>query len=273
MRCPRAANWTIAMAVALGAVAAVQADGPPRPLRPQPKFIVYQPPADSPVTVAVMGQVALPGTYQFPQAPALAEVVQAAKGLKPDASPMVRIVRGHRLAQRVSLTTAATEKLFSGDLVIVDTQPIRDHSPGASELRHDVENRLRAIQHALLRRFPVGHDKNRVKVARVVPERHEHAAGQLPLQLSELFFRCVLRAGDNQTVDSSEFLQPPLRFFNFPFQLLLRINQPFACSLIRRYAFFIVLGNIFLRQRVRESCGRMRMERSALNQQNSTVPG
>lgn len=126
-----AANWTIALGVALSGAASLLADGPPGPMRPQPRIIVYQSPTNAPAAIAVMGQVSQPGTYQFPGAPTLADAMQAAKGLKQTASPMVRIVRGQRVAQRISLATGANEKLLPGDLVIVDAQATRDRAPQA----------------------------------------------------------------------------------------------------------------------------------------------
>jgi len=132
MRRQPVAKWAIAISFAVSNLTAnLWADGPPGPHRPQSKMIIYQAPTQGPASVGVLGQVAHPGTYQFPAAPTLQQVIQAADGLAPTASPMIRIVRGDRVAQRVSITTGGQEKLQAGDLIVVDAQATRDPAQAA----------------------------------------------------------------------------------------------------------------------------------------------
>lgn len=92
---------------------------------PQPKVIVYKPQGETQALVGVMGQVLRPGTYRFAHAPTLQLAVDSAGGLSERASPMVRVVRGQRVVQRVALHAAAQDTLQAGDLIIVDAQPQR----------------------------------------------------------------------------------------------------------------------------------------------------
>lgn len=127
MRCPSAVPWGIALGVCLSAfVESTEAQAQNAVRKSQPKLIVYQPQQPTEALVGVMGQVPRPGTYQFASAPSLQLVVDAAGGLTESASPMVRIVRGQRVMQRVALQAAAKEVLQTGDLVIADVQPQRN---------------------------------------------------------------------------------------------------------------------------------------------------
>ncbi len=134
MRLHHAAEWIMVVGLAVcSQTSPLLAQGPPGgPPRPQSKIIVYQPQGNSPTTIAVMGEVASPGTYEFPAAPTLNQVIKAGAGLTPTAAPVVRIVRGNRVAIRAALTSAGQEKLQTGDLVILDRHAVRDFSQPAA---------------------------------------------------------------------------------------------------------------------------------------------
>lgn len=93
------------------------------PRRPQAKIITFEPVKETSAVVGVIGQVGRPGTYQFASAPTLDLVIAAAGRMTPDASEMVRLVRGDRVVQSAAYASAAQERLQSGDLLIVDAQP------------------------------------------------------------------------------------------------------------------------------------------------------
>ncbi len=127
MRCPSAIPWGIALGVCLSAgTVSSEAQAQNAVRKSQPKLIVYQPQQTTEALIGVMGQVPRPGTYQFAGAPSLQLAVDAAGGLTESALPMVRIVRGQRVVQRVALQAAAKEVLQTGDLVIADVQPQRN---------------------------------------------------------------------------------------------------------------------------------------------------
>ncbi len=112
--------------------------------RPEPKIVVYQPAAETAV-VAVMGQVGSPNTYQFPEPPTLEQVLATARGATPAASPMIRIVRGHRVAQSVAYPAAAQQQLQSGDVVIVDRHPQRTETPPVDPAQDGVQLALLGV--------------------------------------------------------------------------------------------------------------------------------
>lgn len=92
--------------------------------RPQPKVVEFQPSQSTETVIGVMGQVCRPGTYRFTAPPSLQFAIDAAGGLTASASPMIRLVRGQRVVQRVALHAAAADTLQSGDLVIIDGQSV-----------------------------------------------------------------------------------------------------------------------------------------------------
>lgn len=128
MRCRAAAPWGIMLGMIVGIATTLPAQGPVEYRRPKTKVMTFQAPTDTSAVVGVMGQVRRPGTYQFGGAPTLDLVIASAEGLTSEASPMIRVIRGQRVALRVAYPQAAQEKLQSGDLVIIDPQPTRSGS-------------------------------------------------------------------------------------------------------------------------------------------------
>lgn len=126
MRRPSKARLGLALGLlACSMVLPVEGEAETYPDRPHSKVVVYQPAQKTPGVVAVMGQVAHPGTYEFHAAPTLQLAVETAGGLTDAGSPMIRIIRGQRAVQRVDLSAGGQSVLQPGDLVVVDVQPQR----------------------------------------------------------------------------------------------------------------------------------------------------
>jgi hypothetical protein len=113
--------------------------------RPQPKVIVFQPAAEQTTLVGVMGQVGAPNTYEFSGPPTLHTLLTTAQGVTPAAAPLIRIVRGQRVAQSVAYPAGAHERLQSGDLVIVDRHPQRPESPPVDPAQDGVQLALLGV--------------------------------------------------------------------------------------------------------------------------------
>jgi hypothetical protein len=112
------------LGIALGFVVAIAPLGNGQVVvrKHQPKVIIVPQQSQTEWVVGVMGQVRKPGTYRFASAPSLPFALEAAGGLTDATSPMVRLVRGQRVVQRVALH-AAQDVLQPNDLIIVDAQP------------------------------------------------------------------------------------------------------------------------------------------------------
>ncbi len=72
---------------------------------------------------AILGEVVQPGVFTATGATTLQEVVEAARGLLPTASPSVRIIRGDRSGHTVFYTPQGRDQLQDGDFVLID--PLR----------------------------------------------------------------------------------------------------------------------------------------------------